>query len=387
MTSILQRIGLLTGPLLVTGLLGCGPELSTNDVSLEPLASLETHGKALTVDPTLGTLLPSVGGGGGTAFFDACPIGYVGTGLNIRYGNWLDQIQLICRKLNLDGTLGATATTPARGGGGGVPATGHCANNQIMAGQMFHASTWISRVGTPCATAARLKYATGGDDSWLFMPGNSTGPFSFTACPAGQAITGISGRAGSWVDQLGFKCGKLDDVKSTVNANQGFTYQVSNVRINGSGPSSTLAANQDFWLDVDFSARDTACPGCVDQIIVGLVSSDPLVPQQPLTCLYSGSPGSGGVVGISSVLLKAPSQPGTYTLRVHYGQDTFCNPGRWWSGTALGRRWSGPSRTAPRAPNTRTPPLGLLHVSHGTSRARYHGCESTVRPWKTSTFD
>jgi len=330
MKSILRHVGLLTGSFLMSGLIGCGPELSADGASPEPLAGLETQAEPLTVDPTLGSQLPTVGGTGGGAFSDSCPVGYVGTGLNVHAGDWVDQIQLICRKLNLDGTLGATTTTPARGTPGGVPYSASCSSNQIMTAQVLGGSTWARQVGAQCSTATRLKAATGGFDSVLSTMGKP-GTVSTTACPAGYAITGLYGRSGSWVDQLGFKCTKLDDVKSTVSITDGFSYQLSNVSLNGSGgPSATVAAGQSFSLALNYFIKDTNCPGCIDQIIVGYVSSDPSVTPQALTCIYNGSPGSWGVSGTSTLSLQAPTRPGTYTLRVSHGQDYFCNLG-WWT--------------------------------------------------------
>jgi hypothetical protein len=334
MKSILRRVGLLTGSFLVAGLIGCGPELPADGASPEPLASLETQADPLTVDPTIGATLPTMGGSGGTAFSDSCPVGYVGTGLGAINGTWLEQVQLICRKLNLDGTLGDTAYTPARGGGGGGAGfySRSCADNQIMSGQVLgwdDGDNWVREMGALCSTSTHLKNATGGYDSTI-NPLGVNGLRYATSCPAGYAITGIYGRVSTLVDQLGFKCKKLDDVKSTVSINGNFSYQISNVSINGStAPSTTLAAGQTFQLSLNYFAKDT-CAGCIDQIIVGYVSSDPSVPQQPLKCVYNGSPGSTGISGSSSVSLQAPTQPGTYTLRVHYGQAYSCDLS-WWS--------------------------------------------------------
>jgi hypothetical protein len=36
------------------------------------------------------TTLPAYGGGGGSAFSDSCPASYVGTGMHVRSGDWLD---------------------------------------------------------------------------------------------------------------------------------------------------------------------------------------------------------------------------------------------------------------------------------------------------------
>ncbi|WP_224371083.1 hypothetical protein [Hyalangium versicolor] len=328
MKSIHRSIGLLTASFLVGGLVGCGPELSESSGNPEP-SRVETRAAPLTVDPEIHTTLSPTGGSGGNEFSDSCPVGYVGTGLSIRSGDWLDQVQLICRKLNLDGTLGDTAYTPERGGWGGWPSSGSCPDDQIMTEELLGGDPWARQVGAQCSTATRLKDATGGFDSTL-SPLGREGDLWTEACPAGSAITGIYGHAGNWVDQVGFLCSKIDNVPSPASIDMGFHFTLSNVSINGSIiPSATVPAGQNFLLDLDYSVQDTNCPGCYDQIIVGLVSSDPAVPQQPLACVYDGMPMSGDS-GHSQLSLPAPTQPGTYTLRVHYGQDISCNTA-WWT--------------------------------------------------------
>ncbi|MHA7630213.1 hypothetical protein [Corallococcus sp. M7] len=332
--SILRRLGLLTGSFLVSGLIGCGPDLITTELS-----PVSPRADPLTVSPTASAQLPTVGNAG-TPFSDACPAGYVGTGLNVRTSNKLDQVQLICRKLNLDGTLGATALTPARGGTGGTAATGSCASNQIMSGQVLGiAGDPVSQVGALCSTATRLKNAAGGYDSTLSPLGPPGSP-STTACPAGYAITGLYGRTGVGAEQLGFKCKKLDDVKSSnwFGLSSGFA-QVDSVSINGSilGQSANVAAGQNFQLSLHNSIENLqmGCSNCWTRyhIIVALISSDPSVAPQPLACTLSAYLNGGERAdATSSLSLPAPTQPGTYTLRATVDPwSTSCNPQDGWA--------------------------------------------------------
>ncbi|RYZ38734.1 MAG: hypothetical protein EOO71_22745 [Myxococcaceae bacterium] len=336
MKSILRRMGLLTGSVLVSGLIGCGPDLSLTDGSTAPLASPGTQAAPLTVNPSTGAQLPSMGTPG-TPFSDSCPAGSVGTGLNVRGSDRLEQVQLICRKLNLDGTLGATALTPARGGAGGTAATGSCASNQIMSGQLLGGEPTLRQVGALCSTATRLKNATGGSDSAL-GPLGLAGPSTTTACPAGHAITGLYGRTGVGAEQLGFKCTKLDDVKSIVTFGMGGGLAlVADVSINGSiGPSTTVAAGQNIDLSLSNVINNVQgfCTNCRTQyqIVVAWVSSNPAVASQPLGCTFNASLDWGqSASAFTRVSLPAPTQPGTYTLRAIVDSlHSSCDPQEGW---------------------------------------------------------
>lgn len=102
-------------------------------------------------------------------------------------------------------------------------------------------------------------------------------------------------------------------------------YQISNVSVAGAGNTNgDIKAGQLFTLSMDYFIKNPSCPGCTDQILVGFASND------PRGCTYNGTPGGTGVSGSGSIQLVAPTTPGLYYLRHHYGQDTSCNRG-WWS--------------------------------------------------------
>jgi hypothetical protein len=114
---------------------------------------------------------------------------------------------------------------------------------------------------------------------------------------------------------------------STVGPGPDLSITISGVQINGGGNVARVAAGTSFSLFASWSLKQVAgCPTCVDQIVVGVAPSD------PQACLYDGVP-NGTKSGSTTVNLLAPSTPGMYTLRFHYGQAANCSDAvnNWWS--------------------------------------------------------
>ncbi|HLL55280.1 MAG TPA: M57 family metalloprotease [Myxococcaceae bacterium] len=273
-----------------------------------------------------GTPMPKQGGLGGAPFADSCPAGYVATGIALRSGDWIDQIRLVCSELKQDGTFGATAYTPVRGGSGGAPATGSCPQGQALTGAMIGTNgQLVGRVGGRCGTVSRILGSSGGFDSTMGPYGWNGSQYFENACPAGTAITGIQGRVGSLVDNLGFICGRvLPNAPLPVSSAQGLPITIQSASINGGGNSSArILPGASFTVSLGYTMSDAGCPSCIDQLIVGIG------PNNPQACAYSGVPGAAGTSGTSTVTLTAPTVPGVYFLRFDYGQDYSCNLA-WW---------------------------------------------------------
>jgi hypothetical protein len=64
---------------------------------------------------------------------------------------------------------------------------------------------------------------------------------------------------------------------------------------------------------------NTGCPGCVDQIAVGL-NSDP----GPQVCPYSGIDGPGGGSGSANITIHVPNIPGWYYIGIDRSQEYTC---------------------------------------------------------------
>jgi hypothetical protein len=78
---------------------------------------------------------PAWGGPGDAQVPDLCgQQQYFITGFKFRSGSWLDQLEIVCQRHNLDGKVDAARITPnpPRGGEGGGPNETYCPANQVV---------------------------------------------------------------------------------------------------------------------------------------------------------------------------------------------------------------------------------------------------------------
>ncbi|MDP2959506.1 MAG: hypothetical protein Q8N53_24010 [Longimicrobiales bacterium] len=158
------------------------------------------------------------GGGGGGPFIAACPAGYVGVGMSGTTGGWgysaegIWDFGIECRAFLADGTLGASVKVGSAGSGTSgfslSPFVGICTSGQLLTAVNGRWAYVTNEIGAGCATVSRVAGALGGTDSaigpWAHIGGLGT---SWTAaCPAGYAVTGLTGRSGWVVDAVGFQC-------------------------------------------------------------------------------------------------------------------------------------------------------------------------------------
>ena len=84
---------------------------------------------------------------------------------------------------------------------------------------------------------------------------------------------------------------------------------ISNVSIDGGSNVAALQPGSTFALDLDYVIWDTNCPGCIEQIVIGVGDTGQ-------DCAYNGQPGAHpGASGSSLLTLTAPAVEGTYALR------------------------------------------------------------------------
>lgn len=97
------------------------------------------------------------------------------------------------------------------------------------------------------------------------------------------------------------------------------TAMYSNVLIGGESGEFIATPGQSFDVSMDFEIwSQTSCPGCIDQIVVG-------IDEDAQGCAYNGIPGSfPGDAGSGVVTMTAPSDPGLYTIRQSIGQMFTC---------------------------------------------------------------
>jgi hypothetical protein len=110
----------------------------------------------------------------------------------------------------------------------------------------------------------------------------------------------------------------------TVGPGPNLAITLSNVAVNGGGNVAHVAAGATFTVSADYSITDSGGNN-IDQIIVGVAPSD------PQACLFDGNVHNQTRTGNGTATLTAPTTPGTYTIRFHYGQAQSCDPQGWWA--------------------------------------------------------
>ncbi len=148
------------------------------------------------------------GSSGGNAFRDDCPAGQFVVGARYRSGAWLDQFAILCAPVDAAGMTGAPTPGTPFGGGGGGPGEKVCNPGYIVTGALIllhPGNQFVHMMDLNCrstVSTARYSLTNVGSPSSLF---GDVGQF----CPEGEAVTGIKGRAGLYLDAIGMICGPI----------------------------------------------------------------------------------------------------------------------------------------------------------------------------------
>lgn len=150
------------------------------------------------------------GSHGDKPYHDECEPGRYMTGVSWRSGAWMDQVTVICSRLESDGTLvDPRPLTPRGGEGGAGPFTASCPPSSVIR-EINVANT------SDNSQVSALKFtcrSTGGPLFNSFKVGNSEwfGNLENTAsprrCPNGEVATGLHGGYGRHVNSAGLICG------------------------------------------------------------------------------------------------------------------------------------------------------------------------------------
>lgn len=164
-------------------------------------------------------------------------------------------------------------------------------------------------------------------------------PIDNQSCPPiGSGITPVSnvGPAGPE--------GPAGPPALTVGANIGVV-AITGTDVAGSGrDQARVSPGASFTVDFDYTiVASPNCPGCIDQIQVGVVTRDGI--GGPEDCAYSGVAGTAGVTDSGTVTLTAPQTAGTYYIAFDRSQDFSCaqanSSGNFWNGTVGVNRYIG----------------------------------------------
>jgi hypothetical protein len=152
--------------------------------------------------------LPVYGGGGGTSFTRNCGTDRVMTGFQFRRGLWIDGIGLLCRPVSASGALGAESAGSMAGGTGGTFGKRSCPTGTVVAGGVVEYGSVIETFRVYCRDWKPATRSFGTNETLISVVGNNpTLPIGRSKCEnATQPVITIRGRAGAFVDAVGFTC-------------------------------------------------------------------------------------------------------------------------------------------------------------------------------------
>jgi hypothetical protein len=150
------------------------------------------------------------GSSGGTAYELSCGSGRALVGIKGKAGSFIDKVQGVCAQINYDGSWqGSTSVTGSAGGSEGTDYNLTCPSGYAISGIKGKAASYIDQLYVLCqALTSNGKINTYKSQIWK-GPAGSTGGYSFgplictdNSIPARM----IKGKAGIWVDSIGLGC-------------------------------------------------------------------------------------------------------------------------------------------------------------------------------------
>jgi hypothetical protein len=155
------------------------------------------------------TEFPPVGSPGGDPFRVECPPGQYLVGVRWRSGSWMDQISPTCVFVDAQGFTGPHWHGPTFGGTGGAPHEDYCPPAAVInfASILLQSDTqYVHMMDLSCrrtiSNTPVWSLTNIGAPSSVFGDHNQS-------CPPGEAVMGIQGRAGLYVDAIGMICDAL----------------------------------------------------------------------------------------------------------------------------------------------------------------------------------
>ena len=160
------------------------------------------------------TALGQQGSCGGSNISRNCPAGYVAVGYQGNTGAWFDNFRLVCRELLPDGSLGATTTTGNNGTSTSGSARGpyYCPSGEVMVGAQVRAGDHMDYLRGRCMSVSDVVAGSNaGYTSSAGGMGNSGGGSNYgdRICPAGFAITGMTGSNRQYACRVSWTCTNL----------------------------------------------------------------------------------------------------------------------------------------------------------------------------------
>jgi hypothetical protein len=111
--------------------------------------------------------------------------------------------------------------TPTGGGTGGTSYNLRCTESQVLVGISVQSGQWIDQISVKCRTV-NLSDGSTGDFKWIGLVGGNLAPstHALAECPSGFAVKSFEGRGGLYVNYLILSCKKLGPSARTQGTSQ-----------------------------------------------------------------------------------------------------------------------------------------------------------------------
>jgi hypothetical protein len=154
--------------------------------------------------------LPARGGFGGGAYTLKCPKGRLAVGIYGRSGAYIDRLGLSCARLYKNGNLGPSDDIGAYGGNGGGAFRIQCPKNQAIVGIYGGAGDYLDRIGLYCADVE--DWYEDDERGHTTSTTGGGGGYSFSdECPRRYMVSQFNVRTGIYVDQVEPVCEYIED--------------------------------------------------------------------------------------------------------------------------------------------------------------------------------
>lgn len=150
------------------------------------------------------------GGSGGTRLFnfDCGPSGVM-IGLVAKWGAWLDQLGIMCRRVGSDGTLGSVFTIGPTGGSGGTTSvTKRCSDGEVIRGFGSYTGSYVNQLFFTCQKWNPSKKQREGNSTIHSVGkwGYGVSENSFGCQGNNYVVKKIYGKSGIYIDRVQIIC-------------------------------------------------------------------------------------------------------------------------------------------------------------------------------------
>lgn len=153
---------------------------------------------------------PIWGGGGGTHGYNLdCGSTGVMVGVTVKWGQWIDQLGLICRTVKADGTLGSFYTRgPVGGQGGNQSGPSQCREGFVVVSVAGQSGSFVDSFHGHCKRWDAAGRKPTGETVWDVKVANHKPLSGYNRFPClGTAVgKALRGKYGWYIDSLQFVC-------------------------------------------------------------------------------------------------------------------------------------------------------------------------------------